>query len=114
MLRQTTTAIRRAERAQSRMDTSDHAQARRARTRHLIELGGLVQKAGLVERLNDDRAALIGAFLDLIDQLRNEPADTPAKNRIQERWRRRGRLALGEETTRSEDATPEGSVETTL
>jgi hypothetical protein len=30
--------------------------ARRERTRHLIELGGLVQKAGLVELADDDRA----------------------------------------------------------
>jgi hypothetical protein len=31
---------------------------RRERTRHLIELGGLVQKAGLVELTDDDRATL--------------------------------------------------------
>lgn len=39
--------------------------ARRERTRHLIELGGLVQKAGLIEITDDDRAMLYGAFLDL-------------------------------------------------
>jgi len=39
--------------------------ARRARTKHLIELGGLVQKAGLVTITADDRAMLYGAFLDL-------------------------------------------------
>ena len=39
--------------------------ARRERTRHLIELGGLVQKAGLVTIVDDDRATLYGAFLDL-------------------------------------------------
>ena len=33
-------------------------QGRRARTRQLIELGGLMHKAGLVELLNDDRATL--------------------------------------------------------
>ena len=33
----------------------DWAKARRERTRHLIELGGLVQKAGLVELVDDDR-----------------------------------------------------------
>ena len=31
---------------------------RRERTRHLIELGGLLQKAGLVELASDDRATL--------------------------------------------------------
>jgi hypothetical protein len=30
--------------------------ARRKRTRHLIELGGLVVKAGVVDLTNDDRA----------------------------------------------------------
>ena len=36
---------------------------RRERTRHLIELGGLVIKAGLVDLTDDDRAILYGAFL---------------------------------------------------
>jgi len=40
----------------ARSDTRDWAKARRERTRHLIELGGLVQKAGLVELVDDDRA----------------------------------------------------------
>ena len=34
---------------------------RRERTRHLIELGGLVVKAGLVDLTDDDRATLYGA-----------------------------------------------------
>ncbi len=42
---------------------------RRERTRQLIELGGLVQKAGLVELLQDDRAALYGALLQLAETL---------------------------------------------
>jgi hypothetical protein len=37
--------------------------ARRERTRHLIELGGVVQKAGLVAVTDDDRAMLYGAFI---------------------------------------------------
>ena len=40
---------------------------RRERTRHLIELGGLVVKAGLVELTGDDRAVLLGAFLEIAD-----------------------------------------------
>ena len=40
---------------------------RRERTRRLIELGGLVQKAGLVELAHDDRALLLGAFLTVAD-----------------------------------------------
>jgi hypothetical protein len=47
----------------------DWARARRERTRHLIELGGLVQKAGLVDLTDDDRATMLGAFLDLANQI---------------------------------------------
>jgi len=36
---------------------------RRKRTRHLIELGGLVVKAGLVNLTGDDRATILGALL---------------------------------------------------
>lgn len=46
--------------------------ARRERTRHLIELGGLVQKAGLVGLADDDRALLYGAFLDLAIRLQGD------------------------------------------
>ena len=50
----------------------DWAVARRERTRHLIELGGLVIKAGLVDLTADDRATLYGAFLTVADRLRGE------------------------------------------
>ena len=43
--------------------------ARRERTRQLIELGGLVQKAGLVDIADDDRALLYGAFLAVAQRL---------------------------------------------
>ena len=68
----------------------DWAQERRARTRHLIELGGLVQKAGLVELADDDRATLLGAFLEIADRLRgsDEVGDDP--RHLATRWRRRG------------------------
>ena len=42
---------------------------RRERTRQLIELGGLVQKSGLVALLEDDRAALYGALLKMAETL---------------------------------------------
>ena len=58
---------------------------RRERTRHLIELGGLVQKAGLVDLTGDDRTALLGAFLGLADMLQGEGGDA-----LREVWRRRG------------------------
>lgn len=49
--------------------------ARRERTKHLIELGGLVQKAGLVALADDDRALLYGAFLDLALRLQGEDGE---------------------------------------
>lgn len=72
----------------------DWAKARRERTRHLIELGGLVQKAGLVELVDDDRATLLGAFLDLADRLRetDDAGDDPRD--LATRWRRRGLRAF--------------------
>jgi hypothetical protein len=72
----------------------DWAKARRERTRHLIELGGLVQKAGLVELLDDDRATMLGAFMELADRLRgsNDHSDNPSH--LAARWRRRGLRAF--------------------
>ena len=62
---------------------------RRERTHHLIELGGLVTKAGLVDLTDDDRAALLGGLLELADRLAG--AD---RNDVLALWRRRGRRAF--------------------
>ena len=61
--------------ARARHDTCDWVQERGARTRQLIELGGLVQKAGLVELLDDDRATLLGALLELADRLQQQEGE---------------------------------------
>ncbi len=45
---------------------------RRKRTRHLIELGGLVVKAGIVDLTGDDRAIIFGALLWMADKLRSD------------------------------------------
>lgn len=45
---------------------------RRKRTRHLIELGGLVIKAGIVELTGGDRAILYGALLWMADKLKSD------------------------------------------
>lgn len=66
--------------------------ARRERTRHLIELGGLVQKAGLVTIADDDRAMLYGAFLDLPQRLVGEDGE-----RFKLLMRRRGARQFAEE-----------------
>ena len=80
--------------ARARTDTRDWAKARRDRTRYLIELGGLVVKADLVELTDDDRATLLGALLDVAGQLRNGVDDgTPPADLIA-RWRRTGMRAF--------------------
>ena len=48
---------------------------RRKRTRHLIELGGLVVKSGVVELTGDDRAVILGALLWMADKLQSEQAE---------------------------------------
>ncbi len=66
----------------------DWAGVRRARTRLLIEYGGLLVKAGLPDRVEDDRATLLGALLMIRDQLDGLGDDSPADLKV--RWRRRG------------------------
>jgi len=66
--------------------------ARRERTRHLIELGGLVQKAGLVELADDDRALLYGAFLELAQRMAGVDGE-----QVKLLMRRRGARAFAEE-----------------
>jgi hypothetical protein len=48
---------------------------RRKRTRHLIELGGLVVKAGIVELTNDDRALIYGALIWMAKKLRSDQGE---------------------------------------
>ncbi|WP_018391265.1 conjugal transfer protein TraD [Ancylobacter sp. FA202] len=65
---------------------------RRKRTRHLIELGGLVVKSGVVELTGDDRAVIYGALLWMADKLRSgerEKALAP--------WAEKGKEALARE-----------------
>lgn len=74
---------------------------RRERTHHLIELGGLVQKAGLSDLLDDDRAAILGALLTVCDALASaNRADVLAL------WRRRGQRAFAAEAGASGAPTP--------
>ena len=84
----------RLDRTRARHDTRQWVQDRRARTRHLIELGGLVQKAGLVDLTNDDRATILGALLGIAEQLRLGADDGTAPADLRTRWRRRGLRAF--------------------
>ena len=48
---------------------------RRKRTRYLIELGGLIVKAGLVNLTGDDRAIILGALLWMADKLKSNQGE---------------------------------------
>ena len=60
---------------------------RRKRTRHLIELGGLVVKAGIVNVTGDDRAIILGALLWMADKLHSDQGQ-----RARELWAAMGIL----------------------
>ncbi|PQM28821.1 conjugal transfer protein TraD [Sphingopyxis lindanitolerans] len=62
---------------------------RRERTRHLIELGGLVVKARLIDLTDDDRATIYGAFLTIAERLRGDERDNALAL-----WQRKGRRAF--------------------
>jgi hypothetical protein len=67
----------------------DWIMKRRERTRHLIELGGLVAKAGLIELTDDDRAVIFGALVEVAARLRGDDRD-----QVLMMWRRRGKRAF--------------------
>ncbi len=81
--------VLRLEAARRRTDTRGWVVLRRERTRHLIELGGLVQKAGLVDLADDDRATIYGALLDLVSKARDDVTGDALLL-----WRRRGKRAF--------------------
>lgn len=62
---------------------------RRERTRHLIELGGLVVKAGLADLTDDDRSTLYGAFLTVAEKLQGDE-----RGNALALWHRKGRRAF--------------------
>ena len=89
--------------AQNRADTRDWVQERRARTRQLIELGGLMHKAGLVEMLEDDRATLLGILLEAAEQLQRGGLDGKNAATLKAMWKRKGMRAF--EVERKAEAT---------
>lgn len=64
---------------------------RRERTHQLIELGGLVAKADLIELTGDDRAVILGLLVDAAATLRGEMREQQMLL-----WRRRGKRAFEE------------------
>lgn len=92
--------------ARARHDTRDWVVKRRERTRHLIELGGLVVKSGLVELVDDDRAAIYGALLELAAMARGEDGVNTLVL-----WKRRGKRAFENE---ADEQAPPGDFRTGL
>ena len=62
---------------------------RRKRTRHLIELGGLIVKAGIVELTGDDRAMIYGALFWMADKLKSDQGE-----QARALWAARGKQAF--------------------
>lgn len=94
-MRRVSAARNRLQAKQARHDRRNWQVKRRERTRQLIELGGLVAKAGLVELTDDDRAAILGLLLEAAAKLRSDDGRDQLAL-----WRRRGRrgFADSEET----------------
>lgn len=65
---------------------------RRARTRQLIELGGLVAKARLVDLTDDDRAVIYGLLVEAAARLHGDEREQALLL-----WRRRGRRAFDQQ-----------------
>jgi hypothetical protein len=65
---------------------------RRKRTRHLIGLGGLVVKAGVVELTGDDRTVIFGALLRVADKLQSDE-----REKALALWAAKGKLAFDTE-----------------
>ena len=65
---------------------------RRKRTRHLIELGGLVVKAGIIDLTNDDRAIIYGALLWIATKLQSQEGE-----HARDLWAEKGRWAFDAE-----------------
>lgn len=75
---------------------------RRKRTRHLIELGGLVVKAGIVDLTGDDRATIFGALLSSADKLKSDQGE-----RARALW-----AAIGRQAFKADPATRRGTDRT--
>ena len=73
----------------ARHDTRAWQVKRRERTRQLIELGGLIAKADLIELTGDDRAIILGLLVEAAAKLRGESREQQILL-----WRRRGRRAF--------------------
>lgn len=65
---------------------------RRKRTRRLIELGGLIVKAGIIELTNDDRAVIYGALVWIAAKLQSHEGE-----HARDLWAMKGKQAFDAE-----------------
>ena len=92
-LRRVTALRNRALLSRTRNDKRAWVVKRRERTRQLIELGGLVAKAELIELTEDDRAVLFGLLVEAAAKLQG-----PDREQHLLLWRRRGKRAFESDT----------------
>ena len=88
-LQRNRTARNRHQAARARHDMRTWQIERRKRTRHLIELGGLVVKAGVTDLTGDDRAIIFGALLWMAEKLKGDQSE-----RARALWAAMGKQAL--------------------
>ena len=82
--------------ARARHDMRSWQVERRKGTRHLIELGGLVVKSGIVDLTANDRATIFGALLWMADRLEADMRERCGPRRESKRSRRTRRRTLGQ------------------
>ncbi len=75
--------------ARARHDMRTWQVERRKRTRHLIELGGLIVKAGIVDLTGDDRAIIFGALLWMAEKLKSDQGE-----QARALWTKKGKRAF--------------------
>jgi hypothetical protein len=95
-LRQSRAARNRHQAARARHDMRTWQVERRKRTRRLIELGGLVVKAEIVDLTGDDRAMIYGALLWMAEKLRSDQGE-----HARSLWAAKGKQAFAVEPTAS-------------
>jgi hypothetical protein len=88
-LRRNRAARNRHQAQRARHDMRTWQVERRRRTKHLIELGGLIVKAGIVDLTDDDLAILYGALLWLADKLKSDDGE-----QARELWAGKGKQAF--------------------
>src|SRR5271154_2182332 len=75
--------------AKARHDMRAWQVERRKRTRHLVELGGLVVKARVVDLTGNDRAIILGALLWMAEKLQSDQGE-----RARAFWAAKGKQAF--------------------